>query len=371
MAKFTFLKYSPLDLVPKTALNRGFCEAKIKNMGFAVYHTEKGTGSGGGVGNHIDRSKGMEHTYKHADPDRILLNRNLIPKNDFSGMKLSDAINERIKDGYKAKRAPRRDSVKYLSHVLTGSHKDMKRIFKDQGEKKAWLQKNYDFISSEFGKDNIVRFTLHLDEKTPHVHAVTVPLTDDGRLSAKEVFGNKKDLSARQDRYAETMKEFGLQRGLKRTGIKHENAKDYYSRIEQARNNADNEVQEPSKNLLGVYKENSVLEMQNALISSNLALSDLQGKYEIEKIKSKSTEGSAEKTYKRLVEKSKEVMQLQKNAENVQELKNSYNNQLIDIVSNPELVKKLQQAIERGEVQKAEEKVVQKKEQKRGRGMGY
>ena len=41
-------------------------------MGFAVYHTSKGKGSGGGLGNHIDRIKGKEYTYKNADSDICL-----------------------------------------------------------------------------------------------------------------------------------------------------------------------------------------------------------------------------------------------------------------------------------------------------------
>jgi len=62
---------------------------------------------------------------------------------------------------------------------------------------------------------------------------VTVPITEDGRLSAKSVLGDRKEMSARQDRYAEKMAEFGLKRGLKRTGIKHEDAKEYYARIKK------------------------------------------------------------------------------------------------------------------------------------------
>jgi len=281
-------------------------------MGFAVYHGEKGKGAGGGIGAHIDRTKGMEHTYKHADPKKLLLNANLISKNPFSGMKLTDAINEKIKDGYKGKRAPRKDAVKYISHVLTGSHRDMKRIFKSQEEKKAWLQKNYNFICNEFGINNVIRFTLHLDEKTPHIHAVTVPLTEDGRLSAKEVFGNKQTLTARQDRYAEAMNEFGLERGLRHTGIKHENAKDYYARINQAQNNVDIEIIEPSKGLLGNYKESSVIDMQNALKSSNMALSDLAAKYKREQIKSKSKELSEVRAKEELQKKKTEVLNLLK-----------------------------------------------------------
>ena len=40
---------------------------------------------------------------------------------------------------------------------------------------------------------------VHLDEKTPHMHVTFVPLTEDKRLSAKEIIGNKKKLVQWQD----------------------------------------------------------------------------------------------------------------------------------------------------------------------------
>ena len=101
-----------------------------------------------------------------------------------------------------------------------------------------------------------------------HIHAVTVPLTSDGRLSAKEVLGGRKEMSERQDRYAAQMKSFGLERGEKATGIKHENAREYYARIEQAQNSIDkNDFK--AQNVLGVYKSESVEELENALKSQN------------------------------------------------------------------------------------------------------
>lgn len=40
-----------------------------------------------------------------------------------------------------------------------------------------------------------------MDEKTPHMHLSFVPLTDDGRLSAKDIVGNKKKLVWWQDEF--------------------------------------------------------------------------------------------------------------------------------------------------------------------------
>ena len=81
------------------------------------------------------------------------------------------------------------------------------------------------------------------------------PFTSDGRLSAKEVLGGRKEMSQRQDRYAEQMKIFGLERGEKATGIKHENAREYYARMKQAQNSIDKNDFKAQKNVFeGVYK---------------------------------------------------------------------------------------------------------------------
>lgn len=204
---------------------------------FAVMHSEKGSGTGGGLGNHIDRTPGMEHTYPHADPTRINKNISLPLFAERDTMTLPEAIKSRIEEGYTKKtktgkpRAIRSDAVKYVSTVFTASHKAMINIYNDRKLFQEWVDKNTEFAIKEFGKKNVIRFTLHLDEKTPHIHCVHVPITKEGGLSAKEFFGNKKTLSQRQDRYAIAMKEFGLERGIRDTGIKHENASDYYKRI--------------------------------------------------------------------------------------------------------------------------------------------
>ena len=54
-----------------------------------------------------------------------------------------------------------------------------------------------------------------MDEKTPHLHLCFTPITKDGRLSAKEILGNRAQLSKWQDEFhAHMSKAFpGLQRG--------------------------------------------------------------------------------------------------------------------------------------------------------------
>lgn len=242
---------------------------------YAVLHTEKGSISSGGIGNHIDRTKGAEHTYPHANPNKTYLNIYAHLPNKRHLMPLYLAIDDRIKEGYNARnkagelKAIRKDSVKYCTHILTGSHELMTEIGNDEEKLNKWLNANFKFMMDEFGEENIVRFVLHMDEKTPHIHCVTIPLTSDGRLSAKEIIGNRKQMQERQDRYAEAMKPFGFIRGIKNTGIKHENAREYYNRVHRANDDESKklEVYEEKRTLSSGFKPQKTLNKDKTLLN--------------------------------------------------------------------------------------------------------
>jgi hypothetical protein len=202
---------------------------------YAIFHSQKGKGSGSGLGNHIDRSEGKEYSFSNADSSRSHLNVNVGLRNKIHLLPLQKSIDFRIREGYRGKTAIRKDAVKYISHILTGSNQKMKELESDPKKFKAWVQANIDFIKDEFGRDNIVRLAIHRDETTPHIHAVTVPITEDGRLSAKEMFGDRKTLQQRQDRYAELMKPFGLERGERNSKARHKDVKQFYSDVNELR----------------------------------------------------------------------------------------------------------------------------------------
>ena len=66
---------------------------------------------------------------------------------------------------------------------------------------------------------------VHMDEKTPHLHLTFVPLTQDNRLCAKEIIGNRANLTKWQDDFHAYMVEKypDLERGesASKTGRKH------------------------------------------------------------------------------------------------------------------------------------------------------
>lgn len=73
------------------------------------------------------------------------------------------------------------------------------------------------FHQEHFG--HIISAVIHYDETTPHLHVVSVPLTKDGRLSARDVIGNKSKMSKTQDSFFEQVgRGYGLGRGIHMDG---------------------------------------------------------------------------------------------------------------------------------------------------------
>lgn len=211
-------------------------------MGFAVLHITKGTkGSCKGLENHIDRKVKVPN----ADPNRKDLNfyiraneetRRTERYSEVDKPTLKERIENRITYGYKGNKAIRADAVKYINIVISGSHDEMLEIVK-HGKITKWASDNYAFVAKNFGGyKNIVEFSVHMDERTPHIHCVLVPLTEDGRLSAKEIMGNSVKLSELQTAHGNAMAMFNLERGVKGSTATHETVKEYYARIDDRMN---------------------------------------------------------------------------------------------------------------------------------------
>ena len=93
----------------------------------------------------------------------------------------------------------RSDSVRVVEALVTASPEFFKG--KKRSEVKAYFTEALDFIQKHQSEDTIISAVVHMDEKTPHMHLCFVPLTEDKRLSAKEIVGNKKKLTWWQDEF--------------------------------------------------------------------------------------------------------------------------------------------------------------------------
>lgn len=73
------------------------------------------------------------------------------------------------------------------------------------------------FHENHFG--HIISAVVHYDETTPHLHVISVPLTKDGRLSAREIVGNRTKMSQMQTAFYEQIgRDYGLERGIHMDG---------------------------------------------------------------------------------------------------------------------------------------------------------
>ena len=104
----------------------------------------------------------------------------------------------------------------------------------DEARLEAWTPATMDWLKREWGEKNIVSAILHLDETTPHIQAVVVPIDPDtGRMNATRWLDGRKALSEMQDRYAEAMRGIGLERGVRGSVAEHTEIRKWYGQLQQ------------------------------------------------------------------------------------------------------------------------------------------
>ena len=97
----------------------------------------------------------------------------------------------------------RTDSVRVVEAMFTATPEFFKG--KKLPEVRRYFEESLRFFEQHQSRKTIISAVVHMDEKTPHMHLSFVPLTADGRLSAKEIVGNKKKLTWWQDKFWEHM----------------------------------------------------------------------------------------------------------------------------------------------------------------------
>ncbi|MCJ1765956.1 MobV family relaxase, partial [Mammaliicoccus sciuri] len=183
-----------------------------------------------GIQKHVQREN---NNYENEDIDHSKTHLNYDLVND-NKQNFNNLIEEKLEQNYTSKRKIRTDAVKHIDGLITSDNE----FFNNQTpeDTKQFFEHAKGFLEQEYGKDNLLYATVHMDEKTPHMHFGVVPITDDGRLSAKEVVGNKKALTEFQDRFNDHVKQRGydLERGQSRqvTNARHEQMSQYKQKTE-------------------------------------------------------------------------------------------------------------------------------------------
>lgn len=259
-------------------------------------HLEKAKGADGAMSTHIERTV---HP-KNADRTRTHLNRELVQFPEGVRNR-TQAIAHRIETAG-IKRKIGTNQVRAIRVLLTGSNEDMKRMEED-GRLDGWCSDNLKWLRETYGERNLVSAVLHMDEKTPHIHATIVPIvtgerrkarqdeqngkkkyrkknTQDVRLCADDVMARHK-LKHYQDTYAQAMSKYGLQRGVDGSLAKHIPTSQYYKELVERQDS----LQENIENLLGLEEEAqkklkkvkgeiNVQKMKGAAVNATTAIAD-------------------------------------------------------------------------------------------------
>lgn len=168
--------------------------------------TKQKAGPAGALEAHHERTKEQYASNPDIDLTRSKYNFHIIQPTQ----KYRREIDARIKAaGCKT----RKDSTMFVDTLITASPEFF--AGRSRGDIQAYFTEAVAFMEEKIGRGNIFSAVVHMDEKTPHLHLCFTPITKDGRLSAKEILGNRAQLSQWQDEFhAHMSKAFPvLQRG--------------------------------------------------------------------------------------------------------------------------------------------------------------
>lgn len=176
-------------------------------VGYAVVHMMKiKSGAVGGIQSHNNREHEPK-TNPDVDMSRSEDNYDLIPCDNYKR-----SIKEKLSNLVESSRAVRKDAVVVCNFIVTSDNETMDALGADR--QREFFQDSVKWFSDRYGADRVLNATVHMDETTPHLHIGVVPITQDGRLSAKAIF-TKTEMKAIQTEFARDVGEkYGLERGV-------------------------------------------------------------------------------------------------------------------------------------------------------------
>ena len=187
---------------------------------FAIMRCKKLSGMGSVAG-------ALKHCYReretpNADPERT-------PANEHAAATSTDEAMGRMRALLPEKR--RRDAVLAVEYLMTASPEWWQEASRKQQDE--FFRRSRQWLADKYGADRVVTSTIHRDETSPHLSAFVVPLTRDGRLSAREFVGGRQKMRDDQTSYAAAVADLGLSRGIEGSRARHQSIRDYYAALKQ------------------------------------------------------------------------------------------------------------------------------------------
>ena len=207
---------------------------------YAILRTEKlkTAGNIGGLNAHLTRTMDVPN----ADPELARFNSRQVGSSD-----LWADVQNRLKEAGIEK--TRKDGVLAVEHLATYSPEGLASFRKETQAGKpsqlvaskveldrwnAFVANTRQWLTDRYGEKNLVNFTVHMDEKSPHIHAVVVPIDQKGKLNCKSYLGGREKMMEMQDSFAQAHKGLDLQRGIKGSKAHHQEVKQFYTQVKEA-----------------------------------------------------------------------------------------------------------------------------------------
>lgn len=320
----------------------------VSMANYAIMRCKKLTGMG-------SVASALQHCYRERETPNADAERT--PENHCSVSQSADEAMGKLRELLPEKR--RKDAVLCVEYVMTASPEWWDKATPRQqieffARSERWLEEKY-------GKDRVISSVVHRDEATPHLSAFVVPLTKDGRLSAKEFIGGRAKMQNDQTTYAESVKMLGLERGIEGSRATHQTVQHYYESLNRGVRNQVSispEALEPRVLRKGIFTKD--VEDQ-AAIASRLSQAVNEGFAGTVAVASQSAQNA-----KRAKELQKTMEAQQKRLQSVTEpFKGLSKEQVTEILMMAQRFK--QQNQEREKQQRVER---EKQRQMRSRGMG-
>ena len=190
----------------------------VSMANYAIMRCKKLTGMG-------SVASALQHCYRERETPNADAERT--PENYCSVSQSADEAMGKLRELLPEKR--RKDAVLAVEYVMTASPEWWNEATPRQ--QAEFFARSEQWLENKYGKDRVVAAGGHRDEATPHLSAFVVPLTQDGRLSAKEFIGGRSKMRDDQSTYAESVKKLGLERGIEGSRATHQTVQHYYESI--------------------------------------------------------------------------------------------------------------------------------------------
>lgn len=204
-------------------IDLGSVERSVAGMSYSICRIAKIKASGvTGIQIHDRREKdGVSHTNEDIDWTKTRENVDLLEQQERFRTVVSNRIAE-----LNLTKQPRSDATVMAQCLVTSDNAFFQKM--NQTEQSEYFKKSLDFLEKRYGKQNMVSAVIHYDERTPHMHVNFVPVTSDGRLSARDLF-SPKELRKLQDDYNKFVRENGydLERGELHSQKEHLSVEEY------------------------------------------------------------------------------------------------------------------------------------------------